>query len=157
MDLPYVSLRLANITGPRLSIGPIPTFYTRLKDGAPCFCSETVRDFMDMSDFFSLMELVLVSGGPTGIYNVSTGKGNTIAEIFYIIADYLGITLEETIETVPAGEDDVSAVVLDPSETERVFGWKAKIEFKETIHKMLRWYDSNGVNAIYSHLATPAK
>ena len=26
--LPYVSLRLANVTGPRLAIGPIPTFYT---------------------------------------------------------------------------------------------------------------------------------
>ena len=157
MDLPYVSLRLANITGPRLSIGPIPTFYRRLKDGDPCFCSETVRDFMDMSDFFSLMDLVLVAGGPTGIYNVSTGKGNTIAEILNIIVDYLGVTLEAPIEIVPAGEDDVFAVVLDPSETERIFGWKAKTEFKETIHKMLRWYDSNGVNAIYSHLAIPAK
>ena len=71
--------------------------------------------------------------------------------------DYLGVTLEAPIEIVPAGEDDVFAVVLDPSETERIFGWKAKTEFKETIHKMLRWYDSNGVNAIYSHLAIPAK
>ena len=31
--LPFVSLRLANVTGPRLAIGPIPTFYTRLKAG----------------------------------------------------------------------------------------------------------------------------
>ncbi len=30
-DLPWVSLRLANVTGPRLAIGPIPTFYKRLK------------------------------------------------------------------------------------------------------------------------------
>ena len=34
-------LRLANVTGPRLSIGPIPTFYTRLKEGKSCFCSDT--------------------------------------------------------------------------------------------------------------------
>jgi UDP-glucose 4-epimerase len=32
-DLPWVSLRLANICGPRLAIGPIPTFYKRLKAG----------------------------------------------------------------------------------------------------------------------------
>ena len=46
--LPFVSLRLANVTGPRLAIGPIPTFYKRLKAGQKCFCSRTVRDFLDM-------------------------------------------------------------------------------------------------------------
>ena len=33
-NLRWVSLRLANITGPRLAIGPIPTFYKRLKGPA---------------------------------------------------------------------------------------------------------------------------
>lgn len=37
--LPAVSLRLANITGPRLAIGPIPTFYKRLKAGQSCFAA----------------------------------------------------------------------------------------------------------------------
>ena len=32
-----ISLRLANICGPRLAIGPIPTFYKRLKLGQDCF------------------------------------------------------------------------------------------------------------------------
>ncbi|MDP4700727.1 MAG: NAD-dependent epimerase/dehydratase family protein, partial [Saprospiraceae bacterium] len=39
--LPVVSLRLANICGPRLAIGPIPTFYKRLKAGQGCFCSDS--------------------------------------------------------------------------------------------------------------------
>ena len=47
-ELPWVSLRLANIAGPRLAIGPIPTFYQRLKAGRACFCTDTVRDFLDM-------------------------------------------------------------------------------------------------------------
>ena len=42
-DLPLDSLRLANISGPRLAIGPIPTFYKRLKAGqaasAPMRCA----------------------------------------------------------------------------------------------------------------------
>ena len=53
-DLPVVSLRLANICGPRLAIGPIPTFYQRLKENKDCFCSETVRDFLDISDYILL-------------------------------------------------------------------------------------------------------
>jgi UDP-glucose 4-epimerase len=30
-------LRIANVTGPRLAIGPIPTFYKRLKASQNCF------------------------------------------------------------------------------------------------------------------------
>lgn len=155
--LSYVSLRLANVTGPRLAIGPIPTFYTRLKEGKSCFCSETVRDFLDMSDFFSLMDIVMEEGAPTGVFNVSTGKGNTIKDIFDAVVNYLGITLDEPVKVVPPGDDDVPAVVLDPTETEKAFGWKAKVGFEDTIRNMLAWYDAHGVSAIYSHLSDPTK
>lgn len=153
--LPYVSLRLANVTGPRLAIGPIPTFYTRLKAGKGCFCSKTVRDFIDMDDFFTVMDLVMKDGAPTGIFNVSTGTGHTIKEIFDIVVDHLGITLSEPVPEVEPGADDVPAVVLDPSETVRAFGWQPRYSFEETVRRMLAWYDRNGVTAIYSHLKAP--
>ena len=155
--LSYVSLRLANVTGPRLAIGPIPTFYTRLKDGKSCFCSDTVRDFLDMSDFFDLMDLVLRDDAPTGVYNVSTGEGHTIKDIFDAVVAHLGVTLDEPVKVVPVGDDDVPAVVLDPSETEKAFGWKARVNFADTISNMLKWYDNYGVSAIHSHLADPTK
>lgn len=153
--LPYVSLRLANVTGPRLAIGPIPTFYTRLKAGKGCFCSKTVRDFIDMDDFFTVMDLVMKDGAPTGIFNVSTGTGHTIKEIFDIVVDHLGITLSEPVPEVEPGADDVPAVVLDPSETVRAFGWQPRYSFEETVRRMLAWYDRHGVTAIYSHLKAP--
>lgn len=155
-ELEVVSLRLANITGPRLAIGPIPTFYQRLKEGKSCFCSETVRDFLDMSDFLSLMDKVLVAGAPTGVYNVSTGQGNSIKDIFDAVVSYLGIELDEPVKVVPPGDDDVPVVVLDPAETERAFAWKAQVGFEQTIRRMLSWYDQHGINAIYSHLVSPA-
>ncbi|QFU15924.1 NAD-dependent epimerase/dehydratase family protein [Microvirga thermotolerans] len=153
--LPYVSLRLANVTGPRLAIGPIPTFYTRLKAGKACFCSKTVRDFIDMDDFFSIMDLVMEEGAPTGVFNVSTGTGHAIKEIFDIVVDHLGITLSEPVPEVEPGADDVPAVVLDPSETIRTFGWQPQYTFAQTIRRMLEWYDRHGVTAIYSHLKAP--
>ncbi len=154
-DVPVVSLRLANVTGPRLAIGPIPTFYQRLKAGKSCFCSDTVRDFLDMEDFFALMDKALEPGAPTGIYNVSTGEGHTIKDVFDAVVDYLGITLEEDVPIVPPGDDDVPAVVLDPAETEKAFGWQAQVSFKETIDRMLTWYDAHGVTDVFSHLAAP--
>ena len=149
--VPAVSLRLANVTGPRLAIGPIPTFYKRLKEGKGCFCSDTMRDFLDMSDFLTLMDKVMDPEAPTGKFNVSTGVGHKIREIFDLVAEYLALKPEEP-PTVPCGSDDVPAVVLDPLETERAFDWKAVKSFRDTIFGMLEWYDAHGVSAIYSHL-----
>jgi UDP-glucose 4-epimerase len=154
-DLPWVSLRLANISGPRLAIGPIPTFYKRLKAGQGCFCTDAVRDFLDMEDFLEIMDLVLRADAPTGLFNVSTGEGHTIKEVFDAVAAYLGVSLAEPVPVVPCGPDDVPAVVLDPARTAEVLGWRARIGFAETIERMLRWYDAHGVSAIYSHLQAP--
>lgn len=153
--LPYVSLRLANVTGPRLAIGPIPTFYTRLKAGKGCFCSRTVRDFVDMDDFFSVMDIVLADRAPTGIFNVSTGTGHTIKEIFDLVVDHLGVKLKEPVPEVDPGPDDVPAVVLDPSYTIASLGWQPRYTFEQTIRRMLSWYDRHGVTAIFSHLKAP--
>lgn len=152
--LPVVSLRLANICGPRLAIGPIPTFYKRLKAGQKCFCSDTTRDFLDIRDFFTLMDQVLHIDGPTGIFNVSTGEGRSIRDVFVAVANYLGIDPPDVPVVAPA-PDDVPHVVLDPSATQQAFGWNAKVSFKDTIDNQLRWYDQYGINDIYSHLSAP--
>lgn len=152
--LPVVSLRLANITGPRLAIGPIPTFYKRLTAGQSCFCSDTTRDFLDMEDFLSLMDIVL-DGSATGVFNVSTGEGHTIKEIFDIVVDHLKIRLDAPVPVVPPGADDVPIVVLDPSKTIASMGWAPRYGFEETVRRTLSWYDAHGVSDIHSHLRAP--
>jgi UDP-glucose 4-epimerase len=155
--LPYVSLRLANIAGPRLAIGPIPTFYKRLKAGQKCFCTDAVRDFLDMEDFFALMDIVLREDAPSGVFNVSTGFGASIKDVFDEVVAYLGVSLKEKVPVMPPGADDVPAVVLDPAMTTAVLGWEAKIGFADTIRRMLQGYDAHGVSEIYSHLAAPVR
>lgn len=152
--LPVTSLRLANVTGPRLAIGPIPTFYKRIKAGEPCKCSTTVRDFLDMSDFLGLMDRVLADSSPTGLFNASTGEGKTISEVYGIVANHLGAD-EQPADVVPPGADDVPAVVLDPSHTEAAFGWRAQVSAERTIRRLLAWYDEHGITDVYSHLAAP--
>jgi UDP-glucose 4-epimerase len=154
-DLRWTSLRLANISGPRLAIGPIPNFYKRLKAGQSCFCTEAVRDFLDMADFLEIMDIVLGDNAPTGIFNISTGEGHSIAEVFDAVAAHLGVIPVEPVPVVPCGADDVPAVVLDPMHTEKVLGWRAKVSFSETLARMLRWYDAHGVSAVHSHLQPP--
>jgi len=151
--LSWVSLRLSNVTGPRLAIGPIPAFYKKLQNLEPCTVSTTIRDFLDMSDFISLMDLVL-QGTEVGYFNVSTGEGHSIAEIFHLIAKHLGRPDATPSAVVEPGPDDIAAVVLDPSRTQQTFGWRAAMSFDQTINRMLMWYDKHGVTDVYSHLRT---
>jgi len=149
--VPTLSLRIANVTGPRLAIGPIPTFYKRLKAGQNCFCSDTSRDFLDMSDFLSFMDIAIQSNTLTGVYNVSSGEAHSIKEIFDLVVTYLGLPKQE-VPIVAVEADDVPVVALDPSETLKSFGWKSKISFADTINKQLAWYDQFGISDVFSHL-----
>ena len=154
--VPAVSFRIANVTGPRLAIGPIPTFYKRLKAGQSCFCSDSIRDFLDMRDFLSLMDLAIADGAPTGVFNVSTGEGHSINDVYDLVVEHLGITPAAPVPVVPVGPDDVREVVLDPAATEQAFGWTAKVSFADTIRRQLQWYDQHGITDVFTHLATPA-
>jgi len=153
--VPSVSLRLANVTGPRLAIGPIPTFYTRLKAAKPCFCTDSVRDFLDQEDFLDLAMLCLSDDAPTGVFNASTGTGHAIKEIFDAAVSHLGVVLDYDVPIVGPEIDDVSAVVLDPRQTEVNFSWSARFDFAQIMERMFAWYDAHGVDAIYSHLKSP--
>jgi nucleoside-diphosphate-sugar epimerase len=108
-----------------------------------------------MVDFLAVLDIVLRDDAPTGIFNVSTGEGHTIKEVFDAVSSYLAIVPADEVPVVPCGPDDVPAVVLDPAATERALGWRAEIGFAETIGRMLRWYDAHGVSAIHSHLQAP--
>jgi len=105
-------------------------------------------------EFFTIVDLALSEDAPTGTFNVSTGIGHSISDVFGEVAAYLGIEAPD-VPVVPAGADDVPAVVLDPAETGRAFGWQAQVGFAETIRRQLEWYDRHGVTDVFSHLAVP--
>ena len=153
--VPTLSLRIANVTGPRLAIGPIPTFYKRLKAGQNCFCSDTSRDFLDMSDFLGFMDLAIKTDAPTGTYNLASGEAHSIKEIFDIVTDYLGLGPKD-VPVLPPAADDVPVVALDATQTTKAFDWKAQVSFADTIRRQLAWYDQHGVTDVFSHLKAPA-
>lgn len=154
--VPTLSLRIANVTGPRLAIGPIPTFYKRLKAGQNCFCSDTSRDFLDMSDFLAFMDMAIKPDAPIGVFNIASGEAHSIKEIFDLVAEYLGLGSMD-VPVVPPAADDVPVVSLDSSETLKAFGWQARIGFAETIKRQLAWYDEYGITDVFSHLKAPSR
>ena len=135
-DLPVISLRLASVTGPFLSIGPIPTFYSRLKQGKSCFCTDAKRDFLDIQDFLVLMDKVVESGVRTGVFNVASGCNNSIERVYRIVERHLGL---ESIDVpiVAVGDDDIAELPLDVSSIRNTFNWAPRVSFEETIKKQL--------------------
>jgi len=149
--IPFVSLRLANVYGPRNLSGPPPTFFARLSEGKSCFVVDTRRDFVYVDD---LLEVVIAAlqGTGSGHYHVSSGSDHSIKEMFDAVVDAMGIELDEEVEVRPRPEDDAPSILLDPSRTEQDFSWKARVPLADGIAKAVDWYRENGVGATYTHL-----
>jgi UDP-glucose 4-epimerase len=150
--LPYVSVRLASVMAPRLAIGAIPTFYSRLKAGKSVFCTTAVRDWLAMTDFLAFMDLAMPEDAPCGTFNVGPGRGYPMRAVLAEIAAAMGVGVPEPLNIQPVGADDVETVVLDPSETGRVFGWHATVSFFAAIGEMVKFYDAHGIAPVFSHL-----
>jgi UDP-glucose 4-epimerase len=149
--IPFVSLRLANIYGPRNRSGPPPTFYQRLSAREPCFVVDTRRDFVYVDDLIEVVVKAL-SGTGSGHYHVSSGSDYSIKEMFEAVVEAMGVELDGEVEVRPRPEGDAPSILLDPSRTERDFGWTARVPLAEGIARAVEWYREHGVGETYTHL-----
>lgn len=148
--LPWVSLRLANMYGPRNLSGPVPTFWKRLKAGQPCTIVDSRRDFVFVDDLIWVAVNAATKG--QGVYHISTGRDRSIQDLYDTLANVMGVEGGDPVK-VPRGPDDVATILLDPSQTTEEFGWTAKTPFETGIQRAVEWYERNGVTYTYTHLA----
>lgn len=151
--LSWVSLRLANIYGPRLYTGPQPIFFKKLKAGEACTIVNTRRDFLDLRDFLAFLDKAMPSEAPTGAFNIASGKDISIPEVFDMIVSGLGLKAGEyTPPTIqePAGED-LNSLLLDPAATFEKFKWAPKIAVSSGTADLVEWYIGNGVGETFTH------
>lgn len=156
-ELPKVfSFRLANVCAPRLSIGPFPTFFKKILSNEPSTVSDAERDFLDIEDFLSLLELAISSKAACKrAFNVSTGVGHSIGDLYRAIESALDTTVGAPT-VIAVGDDDVKSVVLDPSDTQDYFGWVPQKAFDEIVKRQVMWFKEIGVGEIRSHLRSHA-
>jgi UDP-glucose 4-epimerase len=149
-DLPFVSLRLGSVISPGLSIGPIPNFFKNILSGVPSRVTKSVRDFLDLDDFIDAFDLVLEKSSPTGVFNISSGRGVSMLEIHDGMADLLGA--KTVPEILDPQADDIPAIVLDPAGASAVLGWVSKVPLRESLNKCIESYKRDGIGEIYTHL-----
>ena len=104
-----------------------------------------------MSDFINFINVALIADVPRGVFNVSSGEGHSILDIFNVVKTHLNINSPDP-QIIAVAKDDVSKVVLDSTSTEKIFNWRAEVSFEKIIKNQLLWYDQYGVNDIFSHL-----
>jgi UDP-glucose 4-epimerase len=150
--LDFISFRLANAYGPRNLSGPLPTFYHRLTDQKPCFVMDTRRDFIFINDLIEVVFMALEGAGEKGVYHVSSGADFSIKELFDATIQALKITPVPQVEVRPRGPDDAYTILLDPSKTNRVFGWKVKTFLDAGVLKAIEWYKEKDITQTYTHL-----
>ena len=148
--LDFVSLRLANMYGPRNLSGPVPTFYKRLSEGEPCTVVDSRRDYVFVDDLVWVAVKAATQGH--GVYHVSSGADYSIAELYLSVAAAMGKEVSPPT-LAPRGPDDVATLLLDPSETQREFGWTARTSLHDGISRAVDWYQSHPITETYTHLA----
>ncbi|MCO6431655.1 MAG: SDR family NAD(P)-dependent oxidoreductase [Deltaproteobacteria bacterium] len=150
--LDFISFRLANAYGPRNISGPLPTFFSRLTTGKPCFVVDTRRDFIYVQDLIDVVEKAVAGKGSKGFYHISTGSDYSIKELFDETIAALGIKLEKPVEVKERGEDDVFTILIDPSKTQSDFDWKAGTPLKDGVKAAIEYYQKYGIAETYTHL-----
>ena len=148
--LDFQSFRLANVYGPRNLSGPIPTFYSRLSAGKPCFVVDTRRDFVFVDDVVDLVLRAVGGEGRKGTYHISSGKDYSIRELYDAVSAAVGV--ERPVEERERGPDDAPTILLDPTKTTEEFGWEPTTPLGKGIEKAVRWYETHGVGQTYTHL-----
>ena len=148
----YISFRLANAYGPRNLSGPLPTFFSRLTTGKPCFVMETRRDFIFIDDLVRCVMLAIDGKGDCGAYHISSGGDYSIKALFDETVKALGITLEQDVEVRPRNPDDAFTILLDPSKTIADFGWQVSTPLERGVPVTIEWYEKYGIQRTFTHL-----
>ncbi len=142
--LRWTSLRYANVYGPRQDplgeAGVVSIFCQNLLDGtAPeiHWDGEQTRDFVYVGDC-ARANLLVLEAGDGQAYNVGTGVGTSINQLFRRLLEVAGQDL--TPRRGPRRPGDARHSYLDFSRIERDLGWQAEVSLRDGLSKTWRHF-----------------
>ena len=142
--LRWTSLRYANVYGPRQDplgeAGVVSIFCQNLLDGtAPeiHWDGEQTRDFVYVGDC-ARANLLVLEAGDGQAYNVGTGVGTSINQLFRTLLEVAGQDL--TPRRGPRRPGDARHSYLDFSRIERDLGWQAEVSLRDGLSKTWRHF-----------------
>jgi UDP-glucose 4-epimerase len=142
--LPWISLRYANVYGPRQDPfgegGVIAIWCQNLMDGVTPeihWDGEQSRDFVYVGDC-ARANLFTLEGGDGQAYNVGTGIGTSINALYSALAGVVG--WDQAPRRGPRRPGDVRHSYLDCAKIERELGWRAEVSLREGLARTWRHF-----------------
>lgn len=121
----------------------IPALLQRIRTardrGAPAVKTgnlDPVRDYLDVRDVVTAYRLLLVTAEPGGIYNVASGVGRSLREIFDRLCRLLGARVVPECDASLTRAGDLPRLVGDASRLRALTGWAPGLAFDQTLRDM---------------------
>ena len=142
--LDYTILRYANVYGPRQDphgeAGVVAIFTQKMMDGdRPIIFGDgtATRDYVYVGDVVEANILAL-SKGSKGFYNVASNKETTVNEIFHFLKAESDFQLAPLHEAKRVGE--VQRIFLTNDKAKEELGWYPTVELEEGIKRTVEYY-----------------
>ncbi|MCX6759114.1 MAG: GDP-mannose 4,6-dehydratase [Candidatus Nealsonbacteria bacterium] len=142
--IPYISLRLANVYGPRQNskgeAGVIAIFCDKMLCGKQPIiyglgCQ--TRDFVFVDDVAEANILTMKSKR-VGIFNIGTGKETDIDTIFEKIKKLIGVKCKKIHASAQLGEQKRSC--LDYTKAKKELGWQPKYSLENGLRETINYF-----------------
>lgn len=144
---PSVSLRLANVYGPRQDpkseAGVVAIWLGQMSRGKrPVIYGDgkQTRDFVYVDDVVRAF-LLAMTRHATGVINIGTGKETTIDALYKKVSRAYGSPLAPVYGPPKLGEEHRSAVAIRLAREE--LGWKPTVTLDEGLNKTVDWFKNS--------------
>ena len=97
-----------------------------------------IRDYIYIKDVVEALRILAVEGKNNQVYNLGSGKGNSLNDILDIFK--IDLKLNLSIDKVKFDSYDVQKNVLDISKICRDINWSPKIELSDGIKRTRDFY-----------------
>ncbi len=146
-NLPVVISRCSNNYGSnQYPEKLIPLFITNTLENKPLpvyGSGKNKRDWIYVLDHCEALDLLLHAENQDGeVFNIGTGQEFDILQIGKTILQIVGKD-ESLMQFVTDRPGHVMRHAVDTTKIKKVFGWQAKIDFKEGIKQTVEWYIKN--------------
>jgi UDP-glucose 4-epimerase len=148
--LPYTILRYPNVYGPRQDphgeAGVVAIFCGRMLAGDPVTIfgnGEQERDFVHVSDC-AAANLLAINKGKDGIYNLGSGTGSSINEIFNELKDIIGYQADP--HNAPQRLGETFKIYLTADRARKELGWEQRMSLTEGLEDTVNYFRSLASN-----------
>ncbi|MBM5789972.1 NAD-dependent epimerase/dehydratase family protein [Candidatus Parcubacteria bacterium] len=146
LGIPGVSLRFANVYGPRQGTrgegGVIAVFAKKMAQGEPVTVfgnGKNTRDFVYVDDV-ARAAILAMNRSVVGEFNIGTGRETDVNTLYKKIAKLTGYKLPARTAPLPAF--DVARNALDPRKARTYLGWEPRVKLDEGLAKTVKWFAS---------------